>query len=401
MGPPRYVGPLGVMRSLGRLGVPVYGLAHERRSVSTISRHCAGVVEAGRDGRPLGSEDQILEQLVAAGRRLGAGAVLLPGSDEWSVFVASHATELAQVFTFPHVDLGMISELSSKEGLHRLALAHGVATPRIAFPRGADEAVAMAPTLTYPVFLKPVLSKPGVEAKAVARDARDLLALYAEMEEGPDDPNVMFQEYIPGSDEDVWIFNGYFDRESRCLASFTGQKIRQHPAHMGIASLGICRENRDVIDVTTRFLREVGYRGIVDIGYRYDARDGGYKILDVNPRLGGAFRIFVDANGLDVARAMYWDLTGEPVPELVPNEGRKWLKEDADLIAFRSYRRQDGLTRGAWLRSLRGVQEGATWSLSDPLPFALSMWRMTEETLTARWGRTRKRWRARAALKPA
>ena len=42
-------------------------------------------------------------------------------------------------------------------------------------------------------------------------------------------------------------------------------------------------------------MKELGYRGILDIGYRYDARDGRYKVLDVNPRIGATFRLFVGA----------------------------------------------------------------------------------------------------------
>ena len=47
-------------------------------------------------------------------------------------------------------------------------------------------------------------------------------------------------------------------------------------------------------------MKEVGYRGILDIGWRYDARDDRYKLLDVNPRLGASFRLFVGKGGMDV-----------------------------------------------------------------------------------------------------
>jgi D-aspartate ligase len=394
MGPPRYMGPLGVMRSLGALGVPVYGLEHSRPSVSTVSRHCAGTVRVGVDGHPRGCDDQLLDQLVAAGRTLGEGTVLIPGSDAWSVFVAAHHAELREVFALASPRAALVNDLASKQGLHDLAVRHRVPTPAVTVPRTVAEAAGMAPGLTYPVILKPVSSVPGVEVRVVGGPG-ELLEQLAGMCPCPDRPNLMFQEYIPGTDEDVWIFNGYFDRGSRCLAAFTGQKLRQHPAHRGIASLAVCRENREVIDLTTRFMSRLRYHGIVDIGYRFDRRTGEYKILDVNPRLGGAFRVFVDANGLDVARALYWDLTGVPVPEVMPNEGRRWLHEGADLIAFKAYRRLDGLTGRQWMASLRGVQEGATWSATDPMPFALSMWRLAEETLSARWARAAGRWRAR------
>jgi predicted ATP-grasp superfamily ATP-dependent carboligase len=183
------------------------------------------------------------------------------------------------------------------------------------------------------------------------------------------------------------MFDGYFDAHGSCLAAFTGQKLRQHPAHMGIATFAVSAQNRTVIDTTVRLLSEVGYSGLVDIGYRYDRRDGQYKVLDINPRLGGCFRLFVDRSGLDVVRAMYLDLTGAKVPAVVPWEGRHWVKEDADLIAFKYYRRLDGLKVSSWLASLWHADEGATFSLRDPVPFLLSLGQLAYQTVTRRWTR--------------
>jgi len=375
------------MRSLGARGIPVYGLAHTRRSAANVSRYCAGTIRAGEDGRPTSDPDRDLESLLAAGRTLGRGTILIVGSDEWAFFVADHAGELADVYRFPRVSPSLVRDLATKDGLYRLALEHDVPTPKIAFPRSATQAEELARELRYPVFLKPVVSRPRGQWKDIAEDARSLLANYRLMEESPDDPNVMFQEYIPGRDSDVWMFNGYFDEQGRCVFALTGQKLRQHPAHMGIATFGVCAHNPTVVDTTVRLLSAVGYTGLVDIGYRYDRRDGQYKVLDINPRLGGAFRLFVDRNGLDVARALYLDLTGRPVPAVVPWEGRRWIKEDADLIAFKYYRRLDGLKVRSWLRSILHADEGATFSLRDPMPFLLSLGLLAQQTLTRRWSK--------------
>ena len=391
LGPPRYVGPLGVMRSLGARGVSVYGLAHRRPSAASVSRFCSGTIAVGDDGRPSADPERDMAALLAAGRRLGKGTVLMVGSDEWAFFVADRAAVLAEWFTFPIVSPALVRELATKDGLYRLALEHGVPTPRIAFPRTTAEATTIARELQYPVFMKPVVSRPRGQWKDIAESPDALLANYPLMAEPGAEPNVMFQEYIPGRDQDVWMFNGYFDRAGRCLAAFTGQKLRQHPAHMGIATFGICRHNQEVIDITVRLLSRLGYWGLVDIGYRFDRRDGQYKVLDINPRLGGAFRLFVDQNGLDVARAMYLDLTGQPVPAVQPWEGRHWIKEDADLIALKYYRHLDGLKVTSWLRSVVEADEGATFSIRDPLPFLLSLGLLFQQTVTRRWSRRLRR----------
>ena len=105
--------------------------------------------------------------------------------------------------------------------------------------------------------------------------------------------NLMLQEYIPGAPEANWMFNGYFDKHSECRVSFTGVKVRQSPAAAGATTLGVCRANPLLARSTERFMQAIGYRGIVDIDYRLDARDGQYKLLDVNPRIGSSFRLFV------------------------------------------------------------------------------------------------------------
>ena len=168
----------------------------------------------------------------------------------------------------------------------------------------------------------------------------------------------------------MWVFNGYFGADSECLVGFTGRKLRQHPARTGAATLGICESNEHIDQTTRRLMKAIGYRGIVDMGYRFDARDGRYKLLDVNPRLGASFRLFVGRDGMDVVRAMYLDLTGQPVPPTSTVEGRRWWVEPNDLWTRRELAREHAMTWRAWLGSLRGVQEAAWFAVDDPLPFA-------------------------------
>jgi predicted ATP-grasp superfamily ATP-dependent carboligase len=118
-------------------------------------------------------------------------------------------------------------------------------------------------------------------------------------------------------------------------------------------------------------MKQLGYRGVLDLGYRYDARDGLYKLLDVNPRVGSTFRLFVSSTGLDVVRALYFDLTDqepEAAGDAVP--GRKWLIENLDLASSATYFRNGELRPRAWLRSFAGMQETAWFARDDPAPFA-------------------------------
>jgi len=71
-----------------------------------------------------------------------------------------------------------------------------------------------------------------------------------------------------------------------------------------------------------------------------------------------------------VVRAFYLDMTGQPVPETLLTEGRKWLLEE-DFISFRQYLRDRRLTIWQWMQSLRGVRETAWFASDDPVPFLI------------------------------
>lgn len=391
LAPPRWHAAHGVMRSLGRRGVRVYSLRHRTASPSNWSRWCAGTVTAGNDGRPIGEDPELVDQLLRAGQQTGTGTILLSGTDEWAVFVARHQAELQSVFRFPVQPEGLVDSLASKQGLHDLAVKFGFPTPALAVPHTRFEAVALSESLTYPVMIKPLESRPDVTAKFVVHDPAALMAAYLQIEESRDSPNVILQEYIPGGDEDVWMFDGYFDADANCRLAFTGQKLRQQPIHMGHTSLGICRENPDLAGQVAGWLTRVGYRGVVDIGFRFDGRNGQYKVLDVNPRVGGNFRQFVGATGIDVVRALYLDLTGQPIPPAGSYEGRVWMKEDSDLVAFAEYRRAGEISLRQWIASVRKVDEGALFAADDPMPFLIGMGLVARDTIQGRLLRPRAR----------
>jgi predicted ATP-grasp superfamily ATP-dependent carboligase len=74
---------------------------------------------------------------------------------------------------------------------------------------------------------------------------------------------------------------------------------------------------------------------------------------------------------MDVARALYLDMTGQHVAPAQAAEGRKWIVEDFDLLSAIRSRRDRTLKLKDWVGSFRGVEEAACFALDDPLPFLL------------------------------
>jgi D-aspartate ligase len=270
---------------------------------------------------------------------------------------------------------GVSRQLASKRALADVCAEMDVPTPETVLAATSEDALEFAGRFGYPVVLKRDAAWGGVEtaeaASVLVVDGPDALREgYERMRrESPDRPNVLAQEYIPGSSDSVWMFNGYFDRDSRCRFAATGQKLRQCANGAGQTTLGLCVHNETVVNLATRLMTGVRYHGIVDMGFRYDARDGQYKVLDVNPRVGCTFRLFAAPDGTDVVRAMYLDLTEGRVPAAEVMAGRTLLDEPHDLVAAARLVRAHHLSLRTWGRSVIGATERTWWANDDPLPF--------------------------------
>jgi predicted ATP-grasp superfamily ATP-dependent carboligase len=366
---------VGMMRSLGRLGIRVYGVDAHPDNPAFRSRYCQGrfVWDAERE-----TPERTIAFLLDLAKLIGQQPILITNGDVLSLFATDYADALRDAFRFRLPAGKLARSLSHKWEMYRLAKGCGVPTPETLLPhsRWEVEEFLASGLCRLPVMLKgadsALLEKRTGVRMVLARTEREVLEKYDELAD-PVQPNLMLQEYIPGGEDSIWMFDGYFNADSDCVVGIVGRKLRQCPAYTGMTSLGVLVRNDQVEQMTNRFLKRVGYQGIVDMGYRFDARDRQYKLLDVNPRIGATFRLFQDRNGLDVLRAYYLDLTKQPVSQAEISEGRKWVVENNDLISFGRYWKDGKISFSKWLRSFRGVREGAWFAWDDPVPFLLML----------------------------
>jgi D-aspartate ligase len=358
---PLHHGVLGAIRSLGRAGVPVYGIHEDRFSPAGLSRYLTG-----RFIWPAAPEDpgQLLEGLTAMADTIGRQAILLPTDDRAAVFIAEHDAELGRAFRLPEQPDTSPRQLADKLELSRICRDAGVASPDATVPASRVDVVEFAQRTRFPVVLKLsegsirreglALLAAGTPPTSIARTSTELLELYDHVERHQGGP-VLLQEYIPAGED--WIVHAYCNGASEFLAGFTGVKLRSYPPGSGGTTFGVCRPNAALLEQAQALCRRVGYRGIMDMDWRLDPRDGRYHLLDFNPRLGAQFRLFVDDHGVDVVRAMHLDLTGRPVPRGLQQEGRAFIAEQFDILAVLAGRRRGKPTLRQWWSSARGHPE--------------------------------------------
>lgn len=379
-------GGLGAIRSLGRLGVPVYGVHEDPLTPAAHSRYLHG---RWIWRPPAGDAERVHAGLVTIAERIGRRAVLIPTDDAGAIFLAEHGTDLRGAFLFPDPPAGLPRRLAGKYTLYQLCRELGVPGVAATLPASLADAQNFAGQVGFPLVAKlatPWLTggTPGLRSTSVIRTRDELVPAYRACAE-QDGAALMLQEYIPHRPGQDFFFHGYVhghrDADSRCQPGFVGIKERSYPAHAGLTSFGRWVDNPELHRQATELVNRLGFRGIVDLDYRRDPRDGQYKLLDFNPRLGAQFRLFSDAAGVDVVVAAHLDLTGRDVPAGSPRIGRSFLVENYDLIAALRYRR-DGLDLKSWVESLRRVDELAWFARDDLAPFGLMCLRMGWRAMT-------------------
>ncbi|NED71106.1 ATP-grasp domain-containing protein [Streptomyces sp. SID9944] len=364
---PLHHGGVGAIRSLGRAGVPMYAVTEDAYTPAASSRYLRRAFVWPTTGTE--DADHLVEGLLRIARRIGRPAVLVPTDEEAAVLIAEHQDALGGHFLFPRVEPGLPRLLASKQGLHELCVKHGVPSPAAVFPQSYDDIAAFAQTARFPVVVKnreafTRRSRPAVNGTTRVATRAGLLSLARDWGERP---GVIIQEYLPREQAEDWIVHAYFDRDSHPLALFTGVKVRSWPPHAGMTASAYVVDNPELADLAARFVKEIGFTGIVDLDLRFDRRDGQYKLLDFNPRMGAQFRLFESGAGVDVVRAMHLDLTGRPVPEGEQRAGHRFVVENIDLPALLAYRRSGYTTPHAPARA--SGTELAWLAGDDPLPF--------------------------------
>ncbi|MFF4136258.1 ATP-grasp domain-containing protein [Streptomyces mirabilis] len=364
---PLHHGGVGAIRSLGRLGIPMYAITEDRYTPAAASRYLRRAFVWPTTGTE--EPERLVEGLLRIGARIGRPTVLVPTDEEAAVVIAEHQEELGERFLFPRVDAKLPRRLASKQGLHELCVEHGIPSPAAAFPQSYEEIVAFAESARFPIVAKNReafvrRSQPAVNGTTRIATREGLLSLARDW---GDQPGVILQEYLPREEAEDWIVHAYFDADSTPLAMFTGVKVRSWPPHAGMTANAYVVDNPELADLAARFIKQIGFSGVIDLDLRFDRRDGQYKLLDFNPRMGAQFRLFENESGIDVVRAMHLDLTGRTVPEGEQRAGHRYIVENIDLPALLAYRRSGYTTPHAPARA-SGTE--LAWLAGDDLrPF--------------------------------
>jgi len=357
---------LSIARSLGRLGVEVFGIG-----VAPFvgrSRHLK-LIEVADSRDP---EADWAACLLGRATDHLQGAVVLAGSDVGLVVLARHRQELAERFALDISDVDSQLTMLDKLRTYEVARDAGVPTPmfwRIDTPSDLER---HRTALVYPLIVKPLLSHhfqsafPGLSKFRVVSGEDELLEAYGELTAAG--LAVMLVEKIQMPDDHLCSYYTYLDESYTALFDFTKRVIRRNPPGMGVGTYHITDWNPEVRDAAMRLFKAVGLQGLANAEFIRDDRDGRLKLIECNARFTAANPL-VTAAGLDLAKFVYLRIIGSPVE--LPRQytvGLRLLYPSDDVRAFLALRTRGKLGPVGWLRSLAHRQTFAYARWDDPGP---------------------------------
>lgn len=360
---------LGIVRSLGRRGIPVWVLndAHRLASASRYACHS--------ESWPASSETEQRNYLLELGTRYQLeGWALFPTTDESAALVARHHTALAEQFRLTTPEWDVMRWAYDKRLTYRLAADLQIDYPRTSYPTSREAVERL--DCGYPAILKPAIkervNRLTVEKAWRIDDREALLARYDDACALVDPDVVMVQELIPGHGESQFSYAALCV-DGRPLASLVARRARQYPMDFGRASTFVeTVDQPEVESLAQRLLEAMAYTGLVEVEFKRDPRDGRFKLLDVNARVWGWHTLGQRA-GLDFPYLTWQFIHGDPVPAIRARPGVRWVRLVMDIPSVLSAIRNGNLTPRDYLRTFRGPLEFAIVATDDPVPALVEM----------------------------
>ncbi len=355
---------LGIVRALGRHGIPVWVL-HDYHRVAAFSRYVSRVLSW-----PSGDEHAQLCMLLDLGKDLNGGKwVLFPTGDETTSLLARHHEELSKDFILSTGAWESVEIAYDKRLTYTFADSLGVPVPWTSYPSDRKDVESL--DCDFPVIIKPAI-KEGFNALTHAKAWRvenrvELLARYDDACSLLPSDLIMIQELVPGGGSRQFSFAGLFEAGDPVI-SVTACRERQYPAEFGHHSTYVVSvENPRVENLARRVLEAMRYSGLAEVEFKYDARVDEYKILDINARVWG-WHTLGRKQSFDFSYQQWRALHGASVERARLPAGLEWMRLLTDVPSTFHAVAHGDMTVWSYARSLMRSKEFAIMAADDSVP---------------------------------
>ena len=314
---------LGIVRELGRAGVPVYGIAQEPHAIGLYSRYLTrGLVVL--EPRSLA----LISAIRDLGEELG-DCCLLAVSEANLAWLSAHRHAFGRVKPIAPSQNALEVVLNKQLTLD-MARRVGISVPETAEPSTWADFLTLIASFQYPAVLK--WKDPAAVANAL--EVAGLPMLKAEYIYSSDQLRAvgerykaigqwpLIQQYCAG----YGLGQFFYMHEGQCIRRFQHRRIAEWPPEGGFSS--VCDSvplslHSALQEQSIALLKAIQWEGVAMVEYRLNPVDGQAILMEINGRFWGSFPLAVEC-GAGFALIAYSLASGLGQPSLAaPKSGRR------------------------------------------------------------------------------
>lgn len=215
---------LGIIRSLGRKHIKVYLVDDTAACIGRFSKYCSRFYRVPG----MKQEGALLEFLKTLSRRAGIkGWVVFPTHDATVEILSRNRDDLGEYYRISIPEWSTTEIAYNKRLTYDLARRTGVPVAPTYFPRHMDDIRQLGRTIKYPTIIKPAIMHKfysSFKTKVFkANNPRELVTLYEKTCTAIKPSEVMIQDIIPGTAQDLYSCGCFFKMDTM-IASCIGDR---------------------------------------------------------------------------------------------------------------------------------------------------------------------------------
>lgn len=372
---------LGVLRAFKHMNIDKIVVSYDPNDMGRYSRYITHLYDAPH---PETQQDDFIAFLIKLADTY-SGAMVIPASDASLAAVSHWKAELSRYYTMACTEWYIAEKFIDKKKTYTLAEEAGVPAPRTIIPHNDAQAESYARSVLYPCLVKPCQSHLYFDVfhrkMVYAQDKYELLQAYRQAAAAG--LEVVLQEFIPGDDTSGVNYNSY-TWDGQQLVEFTASKIRNAPPNLGSPCAAVSSMVDGVLEGGRRILQAMGFYGYACTEFKYDARDGIYKLMEVNGRHNLSTLLAVSC-GLNFPVLHYNHLMFGQLPQQMEyRQGSYWIDLTRDVAYHlpRVFKREYPLRQ--FIEPYRKRHVFAIWDKRDMKPFIKRASALLADALTGK-----------------
>ncbi|WP_414045220.1 carboxylate--amine ligase [Macrococcus equi] len=241
--------------------------------------------------------------------------LLVATTDEYVKLLIKHEARLREHFTFNFPTQELFNRLYYKKNFYETVASFGLDIPATYHFNLATLETFNEP-IRFPVIIKVDDGTAYFNLKFKEKQKIYVLDSYEEINQTIEllhnngyREDIIIQEFIEGSDQDLWDIVYYSDSNGNAQVITLAQVLLQEPAMTAIGNYTalITRFDKTLMDKVIQMMEALNYTGFANFDLKYDARDGKFKFFEVNLRAGRSSS-YVKETGYSIARCYVEDL---------------------------------------------------------------------------------------------